>query len=565
MQPATWQNHMHAPSPSVAREHTFLILTILTVSAFFLRVHELSSAGFAEDEAHKLMAVESYLQGDFTEDADHPMLMKALGAGMIVFARHWNQAAPDYDLPQISDEFAIRFPNVFFGALTTVPLYFLARDLFGWSTGILSALLWAIGINSIVYNRIAKEDTLLVFFLLQAFYFYYRAKNVAPRDARVETRWFCVAGAAFGMMLASKYFLHFLAFNFLYYYLAGRVGLDRHPMSHRQLLLFFGTFGFVFLVFNPAILQPEVWSYLLSYVQEGTMTHHGYLMMGKIYYNGISHFLEGLPPYFYVLYLLVKLPILLLLGLTVGLILAWKRRKTHPGCLFLLVNFGMWFVSFSFVPGKWSRYTLSLMPWVYMLSALGFLWILVGAARWVEQWKKYPIRRGWVLLSGASLIALILLIPIYRTAPHYGLFVNWLGGGSNGVGYYFPHDDFYDAGVREAIAFVARNSPPGSTIVSDTPNAVQYYTSRFGRPDLFQTSFCDKNPKLNDHNYVFYQEGRRYFENDRILQAIRRSFRPIEEILALSYTAVRIYEIDKTVGTLLVSNESFYSGAVKND
>ncbi len=70
----------------------------------------------------------------------------------------------------------VRFPNALFGALTVFPLYLLAAAFFDKRTGLVSALLWTFGVNAITYNRIAKEDTLLVFFMLFAFYFYLRAK-----------------------------------------------------------------------------------------------------------------------------------------------------------------------------------------------------------------------------------------------------------------------------------------------------------------------------------------------------------------------------------------------------
>lgn len=549
---------MRAQSFWKSKRATILILAFLTLGAFVLRVYHLSSAGLAEDEVHKLMAVQSYLNGDFTANAEHPLLMKLLDTGMIVLAHHWNHLVSGQDLPTISDEFAIRFPNVLFGALTTIILYLLARDLFSRRVGLLSALLWATGINAIIYNRIAKEDTLLVFFVLHAFYFYYRAKNVKPRDPRVENRWYAASGGAFGMMMASKYFPHFIGVNFLYYHLGGKLGFDDRPLTRRRYLLFFGTFALVFLAVNPTILKPEIWNYLVSYVREETLTHHGYLMMGQIYYNELSHTPGGLPVYFYVLYLFVKLPLLLLVALSIGLCLAWKQRKEHPGQLFLLTNFVMWLLPYSLVAAKWSRYTLSLMPWVYILSAVGLLWMLERLCLAAGRVWRRPLRRDWLLPSGVALITLILLIPIYRTAPYFSLFINKLGGGSSGVGYYFPHDDFYDLGLREAISFVARTSPADSIIISDAPSVVRYYSKRFGRPDLKQGSFCDRTPDLNDHNYVLFQEGRRYFENDRTLEDIKRDFKPAEVVRVAGYAAVQIYKIDKAIGDRLVSNENAY-------
>jgi len=41
-------------------------------------------------------------------------------------------------------------------------------------------------------------------------------------------------------------------------------------------------------------LLPSTLKYMLSYGGEGTMTHHGYLMMGQFYYNDLAHLLGGM-------------------------------------------------------------------------------------------------------------------------------------------------------------------------------------------------------------------------------------------------------------------------------
>jgi len=55
-----------------------LIIVIAVIAGFGARVYRLDAAGFAEDEANKVFATRSYEQGDFTANAEHPMLMKLL-------------------------------------------------------------------------------------------------------------------------------------------------------------------------------------------------------------------------------------------------------------------------------------------------------------------------------------------------------------------------------------------------------------------------------------------------------------------------------------------------------
>ena len=92
----------------------------------------------------------------------------------------------------MTEEVAVRLPNVIFGSLTAVVLFLLAQEFFGVEIGLLTAFLWSIGTIAIMDNRLAKEDTLLVFFTWLAYYFYLRAKKVAatePLNGPRSTTW----------------------------------------------------------------------------------------------------------------------------------------------------------------------------------------------------------------------------------------------------------------------------------------------------------------------------------------------------------------------------------------
>ncbi|HKY04316.1 MAG TPA: hypothetical protein VJQ56_05480, partial [Blastocatellia bacterium] len=60
-----------------------IIVIAAVLLAFCVRVYRLDAAGLAEDESNKIFAVRSYEQGDFTVNADHPMLMKMLCYGSV--------------------------------------------------------------------------------------------------------------------------------------------------------------------------------------------------------------------------------------------------------------------------------------------------------------------------------------------------------------------------------------------------------------------------------------------------------------------------------------------------
>ena len=66
--------------------------------------------------------------------------------------------------------------------------------------------------------------------------------------------------------------------------------------------------------------------------------------------------------------------------------------------------------------------------------------------------------------------------------PHYALYTNELA--ANKAGFFFPHDEFYDDGLREAIKYVCEQAPQGATIAHETPGVTRHYLKEFGRTDL---------------------------------------------------------------------------------
>src|SRR6185295_1672737 len=88
-------------------------LTLLVVLGFGFRLNQLNAIGFAEDEMNKLDAVHQYEQRNFAANAEHPMVMKFL----VLLSLH--------AFPEVSEETALRLPNVIVGGLTAIPLFLL--------------------------------------------------------------------------------------------------------------------------------------------------------------------------------------------------------------------------------------------------------------------------------------------------------------------------------------------------------------------------------------------------------------------------------------------------------
>lgn len=541
-----------SPATPAHGERTFalsrgiaLILVLLMLLGLGLRVRGISELGFAEDEINKLEAVRAYARGDITPNAEHPMLMKTLIFVSLTAAQKWN-ASTGATHRQIGEETAVRFPNVLFGALTIFPLYLLTAAFFDKRTALIAALLWTFGVNAITYNRIAKEDTLLVFFMLFAFYFYLRAKQTSGYEPRAKKKFYLASAISFGLMLASKYFPHYFGLNMLYHHLvAQRTRAPGEPRG-RTPAIFYPLVLLTFLVANPAVLLPQTWHYLTTYTSEELLTHHGYLMGDTLYTNQMSSTPFGTPFYFYLLFLAIKTPLPLLIALVAGLV-ACARRFRRPGEAFLLLMFILWIVPYSIVGAKWLRYALSLLPFIYMIAAVGIMWLLrLLAPRRADSERGgsfSPMRvvRAVVFLFFIALPAWI----AYGAAPHYATYTNALG--ASRAGYFFPHDEFYDDGLREAIEYVASTAPPGSTIVHETPGVARHYLQKFNRADLNSRVLSDPAFQFAETPrpvYAILQRGRTYFENREKMEAARTRGQKVYEGFVNGLSAVEVYEVN---------------------
>lgn len=525
----------------------FLVIAVIFLIAFGLRVYQLGAAGLAEDETNKVFALRAYEQGDFTVNAEHPMLMKMLCYASTHVAATWNQNVGDHIGFTFSEESAIRFPNALAGALTIIPLFLLITNLLGFRVALLASFFWAIGSNAIWFNRVTKEDTLMVFFMLAGFYIYNQAKSTKAENTTRQERLYALAGAAFGLMMCSKYFPHYFGLNQLFYHLAGYDSRNNRPLTGRMKLKYFGAIFVAFVAFNPAVFLPQTWRYLLSYMREDLLTHHGYLFMDTLYSNDMGSMPQGLPWYFYFLFLAVKLPLPLLLALVIGIVEIFRHRggeRVARGYLFLRMMLFFWLFPMAIVGSKFLRYTLALMPVIYITAALG----VVALWRWLSTAvRRASFRNRFGVPAIATILALVFVLAptviAIRHLPYPNLYVNILGGGR--VGYFFPHDEFYDIGARESIRYIADHAPPGSIVASEIPGVMQYYLERYNRRDIRLEILSHPNFNLDSSrpDFVLLQRGRIYFENESIYKFIERNFAPVQTSTFEGANATALYNL----------------------
>ena len=145
------------------------------------------------------------------------------------------------------------------------------------------------------------------------------------------------------------------------------------------------------------------------------------------------------------------------------------------------------------------------------------------------------------------------LVNSIQAAPHFRLYTNPFGGGMNWAGYYFPHDEFYDASMRDVIGEIAARAPAGARVVSESPTLASYYAQRDGRPDLVFVSLSDDDglKDLTAGDFVIIARGRRYFSNDALINALRDHATPLLTFNLGSTPSATVYQLDdRSLGLL---------------
>jgi Dolichyl-phosphate-mannose-protein mannosyltransferase len=538
-----------AGARSLSRTLLVAVLSALVIVGFGFRANGLSTEGLSEDELNKLNAVSDYRAHGLTAaNGEHPLLMKAMLTVSVIGAEKWNAtslvaAHPELSLPV---ETSLRLPNALFGALTVVLIFLVAAELFGLEAALIAAALWAFDPLAIGFNRIAKEDTLLVFFFLLANVFWLRGQRVAEsQPQRRPEPFYWATAAAFGAMLASKYLAQMIAISVAYNYTFQRIPTTRWQIGKKRFLKFFLVMGVVFLACNPTILLPGSWRAIFNFTSSRWIGHDSYEFMGRLYPHRYTDWLRGEPWYFYLVLMGVKLPVLTLLGSLSGFLLLF-RKKIGDGRYFAIFWLFFWGITFMFAGGKFTRYFTAVLPAVIMAAALGVQFAAGWLGRFCARVFHSPRAPVYARAALASLVIVSALWSSATAMPHYRLYMNLLGGSAH-AGQYFPQDEFYDAYMQDAMREIAKQAGPGATVASELPTVAAYYAQRVNRADLVCVELSDgaELGKLAPGDFVIEGRGRTYFSNQAMLLRLRQASRPAFSIAVGTTPAADVYVLDQ--------------------
>ncbi len=474
------------------------------------------------------------------------MLMKALLTISVVAAEGWNDSTLALGAgATISTEAALRLPVAIFGAATSLLIFLVTVELFGTGTALLAAALWAIDPQAIGFNRIAKEDSFFVFFFLLANVFWLRGQRLAETETGWPANFYWATAATFGAMVASKYIPHLISISGAYYYIFQGIPQTKWRMGLRRWIIFFAVMGAAFVLCNPTILLPDTWQEMRTFASERRIGHDGYEFMNRLYRNQMTLWLQGSPWYFYCVFLAVKLPLLTVAAFVTGLPLL-LRKHLGDGRFFLFFWLFFWFLPFTVLGGKFTRYFTLVLPAVLIIAAIGTRFIAQQLSNLVFHFTNYNKLKAWIRVMTMMAVVVSSALASGYAAPHFRLYTNQLGGGTARAGSYFPHDEFYDANLREAVLYIAQQASEHAHVASETPLLVAHYAHLAGRDDLVPVSLSDKAAvrELTAGDFVIAARGRRYFSNDELLSNLQATGKPVKTLALGKVYAMSIFVLD---------------------
>ncbi len=518
------------------RYRELAIVLLLTVLAFAVRIYRVDFNSLSEDEVAKWTAVQEYRHGHFVGvNSEHPMLPKVLAWASVAVGERWNRVGAVHGWPSPKPEGWLRLPNVLFGTATTAILFFFCRRMMGVAGSFAASLFWAIAPLPVALNRLTKEETPLTFFTLLACYLYCLAQQSDADNS--SRRWYDLSAIGFGLALASQYILHLLGLNALTWFIAGKMRLTREP-SRFSYKRFFLVMFITFILVNPVILSPANFHAILNWLHHDGVKHTGYDFDGTLYMNFPSRLLAGVPWFYYLWLMLVKTPIPILVAVILGAALLLRGRRTLASCFFL--SFGMvQLVGLSVSGAKWIRYSLPLLPFLYLAGGYAVQQTLKAA-------------KGKVLsqaLVGPAAVILLgwPLLELQSWAPYYSFYLNAIGGEKQNITRYFAMDEVSEFDTREVAQKVCPFAPSAATVATARPMSMAYYLQACGRADLHIVPLYDTHYAPRDGDLIVLEPSRRFFETQRFFDALGNSPMPHSDIRVGPVLASTIYFFDRSV------------------
>uniref|UniRef100_A0A3Q3ID41 Protein O-mannosyl-transferase 1 n=1 Tax=Monopterus albus TaxID=43700 RepID=A0A3Q3ID41_MONAL len=195
--------------PLVVTAQVDLVLVLVSLLAFWTRLNHLSyPSAVVFDEVYYGQFVSLYMKRVFFVDDSGPPLghmILALGAYLGGFDGNfvWNRIGAEY--PSSVSVWSLRLLPALCGALCVPLVYLLTLELqFSHLSALGAALLLLLDNSLIVQSRFMLLESVLIFFMLLAFFSYLRFHN-APNSSWFRYSWLLLSGASCAAAIGVKY------------------------------------------------------------------------------------------------------------------------------------------------------------------------------------------------------------------------------------------------------------------------------------------------------------------------------------------------------------------------
>jgi hypothetical protein len=213
------------------------------------------------------------------------------------------------------------------------------------------------------------------------------------------------------------------------------------------------------------------------------------------------------------------LPILAAIVLGIGELV---RRRRERGAVLARVFLIFFLLPASLAAGKFARYLLPTIVVLDLVAALGIVRVFDLVRRIPA-----PGVRGLAATTLGVFVAASLVVTAAGWSAGPSLYQNLVGRALSTPGALFPNDELYDAGVREAVEWIARRAAPGASIASDAPGVVREYLQRFGRPDVEARSLAAAGLATPPtETWLLAQNSHACFESIQVVDQVRRARPP---------------------------------------
>jgi 4-amino-4-deoxy-L-arabinose transferase-like glycosyltransferase len=349
---------------------------ILFTFVAFLFLYKLDFPYFFTDEVLYMQTGGEYLNGNYTNNLQHPLLGKYLVGIMTLFTER--------------SVFLFRLPFALLGVGAAWFVYVILRDEFGWKWGLVGALLFCTAPFTYVSTRMVMFEAPMHFFWLGFHYFFLKYLRRPTSGGAV------LAGVFIGLSMASKtpslVLYPFSALLLVFRYLSHREIKLLHVV--KMYILSFATYGFTYvhmLLVTRLAGVKALYTSLMDTVFARNLEGKEHIVAGQLYSKS--------PWWYYFYYVWQEYGIVRVFFGALAPIYALIKKSFFASywLIFLLVSFGF----FQLIPLKNTRYIASIEVGLVFLMVSLFVGLhkKISAAKFAQSRKLAQILTGCVVLA----------------------------------------------------------------------------------------------------------------------------------------------------------------------